>query len=439
MIDRSEIPIFIVDDDEELLTMVWNVLTHAGFKKLHKSRNANEALMALTLPDTDGSKTAVMRESGIAILDVVLPDIDGFELCKQIKERIPDNMVLMMSGFNIEDLNAKLIDSEADDFLTKPFGSPELVARIEMLAARMVKRSSRFASADPHERLIPAGNRIPHIGDYIDEYMILDSLGWGKNSVIYKVVKKGGNEIFAIKLLTKYSMEFKDVVKRFEQERRVMAQLDHPNIIKFYKTGTWDGCPYIVMECIRGINLEERLVTDGVPNTILALTAAHQIASGINAMHKLGIIHRDIKLKNIMFEPETASFKLTDFGIARFMEDAQGITCDGFIVGTPIYMAPEVFRGEKATIESDIYSYGVTMYHFISGSPPFSAKKNSEMYKKHLEEAPPPISTHNTAMSKELDDIIIGRCMAKLPEDRPHSLDEVLEALDRLGAPSEGA
>jgi len=434
MIDRSEIPICIVDDDEELLAMVWNVLTHAGFKKLSKASTAEDALLALSMPDSDGSKTAIMREKGIVLLDVMLPDADGFELCKRIKEGLPDNMVLMMSGFDIEDLNAKLVESEADDFLTKPFGSPELVARIEMLAARMTKRPSKQTSEGTFA--IPVGNRIPHIGDYIDDYMILDSLGWGKNSVIYKVVKKGGSEVSAIKLLTKYSMEFKDVVKRFEQERKVMSMLDNPNIIKFFGAGSWDGCPYLLMEFIRGINLEERLVTDGVPDAQLALSAAHQIASGVNAMHKLGVIHRDIKLKNIMFEPDSGLFKLTDFGIARFMEDSPGITCDGFIVGTPIYMAPEVFRGERATIESDIYSFGVTMYHFISGSPPFSAKRNSEMYKKHLESFPVPISKHNPALGKELDQIIIGRCMAKQPEDRPHSLDEVIEALDKLGASS---
>ena len=433
MIDRTEIPILVVDDDEELLTMILSVLNHAGFKKITKASTAKEALSSLALysdakPD---SKTVVLDDGGIIVLDVMLPDKSGFDLCKELKTGHPDDMVLMMSGFDIESLNEKLVESEADDFLTKPFSSPELVARIEMLVAKMKRKVPKQVAAAQDN--IPAGNRIPHIGDIIGSYIILDSLGWGKNSVIYKVVKRGGNEIYAIKLLTKYSMEFKDVVKRFEEERKVMTKLSHPNLIKFIEAGSWDGCPFIVMECVKGINLEERLVTDGMPSGELAIKAARQIGEALNAMHKTGVLHRDIKLKNIMFEPDSSTFMLTDFGIARFMDNDPGITCDGFIVGTPMYMAPEIFRGEQATIESDIYSYGATLYHFAAGAPPFSAKRNSDMYKKHLAEELRSISFVNKSIPKSFE-TLISKCMAKTPEKRPHSMLSILAELDKIEA-----
>ncbi len=430
MIDRTEVPILVVDDDEELLTMVINVLRHAGFKRISKAVCGEEALKALLIPDSplSDSKTAVLGEGGIVILDVMLPDKSGFELCKEIKAAHPDSMALMMSGFDIEGLNDKLIDSEADDFLTKPFSSPELVARIEMLAAKM-KRKERHAGA--HSEGISSGNRIPHIGDFIGQYMIIDSLGWGKNSVVYKTIRKGASDVTAIKLLTKYSMEFKDVVKRFEEERKVMSKVTHPNVIKFIETGAWDGCPYIVMECVKGGNLEERLVTNGIPDNALALSAAKQVAAGLNALHQTGILHRDVKLKNIMFEPEAGIFKLTDFGIARFMDHDPGITCDGFIVGTPMYMAPEIFRGENATVESDIYSFGASIYHFAAGAPPFSAKRNSDMYKKHLTEDPKSIRHLNPDISAGFEAIIL-KCLAKAPEDRPGSLEPLIEELEAL-------
>jgi serine/threonine-protein kinase len=364
------------------------------------------------------------------VLDVMLPDGSGFELCKKIKAEHPEKMVLMMSGFDIKDLNAKLIDSEADDFLTKPFSPMELVARIEMLGAKMRRKPRRAPGGEAstgHD-----DNRVPHVGDNIGDYAIIDSLGWGKNSVVYKVVKKGSSEIFAVKLLTKYSMEFKDVVQRFEAEREVMSSLPrHPNLIQLIESGSWNNCPYIVMEYLQGANLEERLVTEGPPSTKLAFEAASQIAEGLAAMHDAGVLHRDIKLKNIMFNPDSRSFKLTDFGIARFMERAPGITCDGFIVGTPMYMAPEIFRGELATPQSDIYSYGATLYHFAAGAPPFSAPRNSEMYKKHLSEQPKAPSSLNPAIPPKLDELIFN-CLAKTPEDRPASMRKVAETLASL-------
>lgn len=431
MIDRTEVPVLVVDDDEELLSMVLNVLRHAGFKRLERAVCGEEALRALSISDesVQDSRTALLGEAWIVVLDVMLPDKSGFDLCKEIKTSHPDSMALMISGFDIEGLNERLIESEADDFLTKPFGSPELVARIEMLAAKMKRRSSSHSGIEA----VGSGNRIPHIGDCIGQYVIVDSLGWGKNSVVYKTIKKGAGEVTAVKLLTKYSMEFKDVVKRFEEERKIMSKISHPNVIKFIETGAWDGCPFIVMECVKGCNLEERLVTNGVPDDALARAAATQVASGLGALHKLGVLHRDVKLKNIMFESDSGAFKLTDFGIARFMDRDPGITCDGFIVGTPMYMAPEIFRGERASLESDIYSYGAAMYHFSAGAPPFSAKRNSDMYKKHLQEAPKPVRAWNPAISESFERAIM-KCLAKQPEDRPKSLDQVVAELAEPGA-----
>jgi len=430
MVERNEFPILVVDDDESLLKMIMDVLRHAGFKRLAKAGGASEAMAVLASLDRPlhDTKTAVLNEPGIIVLDVMLPDRSGFEFCKELKDARPDSMVLMMSGFDIENLNSKLIDSEADDFLTKPFGAQELVARIDMLSAKMTRSKLRQAASKPQF----SGNRVPHIGDNIGDYMILDSLGWGRNSVIYKAIKHGGSDAVAIKLLTKYSMEFKEVVKRFEEERKVLERLSHPNIIKFIEAGSWDGCPFIVMEYIRGVNLEERLVADGLPSEQLALAAARQVASSISAMHKQGVIHRDIKLKNILFEPDNSCFKLSDFGIAKMMENAKDITCDGFIVGTPIYMAPEIFRGEAATVESDIYSYGATMYHFATGAPPFSAKRNSDMYQKHLAETPRPIQILNPQIPKAFDELICSQCMAKLPSNRPHSMEEIISALAEI-------
>lgn len=443
MLDRSEIPVFVIDDDRDLSTMIERALLGAGFKNVRVANTADDALKAISSPPENGAsdtKTIVSHENGVVILDVVLPDMSGFDLSKRIKELFPDNLVLMISGFDIEELNKRLIESEADDFLTKPFNPLELVARIGLLVERRSrKRPMPVAGAPPQAPAGTSSNRVPHIGDWIDDYLILDSLGWGKNSVIYKAVHKPDDSIFAIKMLTKYSMEFKDVVARFEQEMKVMSRLDHPNIIRFYKTGSWDACPYIVMEYMYGINLEEHLVAAGAPPPSAAISASLQIASGVEAMHSAGVLHRDIKLKNIMIEPDSSMVKLADFGIARIMDSSPGVTRDGFIIGTPMYMPPEIFRGECATVESDVYSYGVTAYHYVTGSPPFSSARNSELYKRHLNETPRPMRDFNPAIPAEFDSLIVGRCMAKRPEDRPASMSMVVEELDNIRTRMESA
>ena len=133
-----------------------------------------------------------------------------------------------------------------------------------------------------------------------------------------------------------------------------------------------------------------------------------------------------------MLEAGSEIVKLTDFGIALTAEEDAGITRDGFIVGTPIYMPPEIFRGENGTIKSDIYSFGVTFYHFAMGAPPFVAKTNVDLYKQHSEKIPEKISKNSKDLPEEIDNLIIKLCMAKKPADRPDSMPEVISELKKI-------
>jgi serine/threonine-protein kinase len=212
-----------------------------------------------------------------------------------------------------------------------------------------------------------------------------------------------------------------------------MARLDHPNVISFYKMGDYSGCPYILMDYVYGINLEEYLVTKGRPDTKTFFNILTQTASAIEAIHKAGVIHRDIKLKNIMLEVGKEIVKLTDFGIAMAVEEGSDITHDGYIVGTPIYMAPEMFQGSSATVKSDIYSFGITFYQFATASPPFVAKTNSDLYDQHKNTTPPEMRKKtDDDFPQELDDLIRKKCMAKKPADRPDSISEILSELRKI-------
>lgn len=418
--------VHIIDDDEAIVAIIKKALEMEGFTDVKVAATGEEALKELQIPSMEGTATVQLTDMKVIILDIMLPDVNGFDLCRKIKDSFSDTLVLLVSGFNIDDLHKKIIESDADDFLTKPFSPLELVARLDLL----IKKHNKYKNIPTNANTETRNNLVPHIGDAIDDYHIIDSLGWGKSSIIYKVVEKQTKKVFALKLLTRHAMEFKDVVERFEHEVHLMARLDHPNVISFYKMGDYSGCPYILMDYVYGINLEEFLVTKGRPDTKTFFKIMEQTASAIEAIHKAGVIHRDIKLKNIMLEVGKEIVKLTDFGIAMAVEEGSDITRDGFIVGTPIYMAPEMFQGSSATVKSDIYSFGVTFYQFATGSPPFVAKSNADLYDQHKSKLPLDLLEKTDGdFPIELNDLIKKHCMAKKPADRPDSMSEIISEL----------
>ena len=138
------------------------------------------------------------------------------------------------------------------------------------------------------------------------------------------------------------------------------------------------------------------------------------------------------KLKNILYDIRNGEAKLSDFGIAK-LPDGVSTTQDGFIVGTPIYLAPEIFLGEPATVQTDIYSYGATLYHLITGSPPFIAESSIELFKKHKFEKPPAVNTTRQDVPEEWNTLIVGKCLAKEPSARPGSMLEILDEIRRIG------
>lgn len=433
MPEVSNIPVYIVDDDENIVLIVRKALEMNGYMDIQVATCGRDAEALLRLPSGAHKEndTVQLAELKVVILDIMLPDGSGFELCRRIKDHFHDSLVMLISGFNIDDLHQKIMESDADDFLTKPFSPIELVARIDLLVKKYIRYSVAFKE-NPRPVQTVVGNSVPHIGDSIDDLQIIDSLGWGKSSIVYKVIDKTSKKVFAAKLLTRYALDMEEVVERFEHEVSIMARLVHPNIIRFYRMGNYDGCPYILMDYVYGINIEEYIITKGRPDLKTLLNVMEQTASAVSEIHEHGIIHRDIKPKNLMIELGTGNVKLTDFGIAVFETEDPSITRDGFIVGTPLYMAPELFSGSAATVASDVYSFGVTFYQFASGSPPFTAKTNTELFDMHKHDEPEPVSSYVKNIPHEFEALVIGRCMRKRPVDRPSSMKEVLLEIRKI-------
>jgi len=187
------------------------------------------------------------------------------------------------------------------------------------------------------------------------------------------------------------------------------------------------------MEFINGHTLESVLNSRHIIDFQTILDVATGVAKGLECVHNSSIIHRDVKLNNI-FLCDDGAVKLGDFGVAMQIGETR-ITQHGYAVGTPIYMSPEQFDGAGVSFVSDVYSYGATIYHFITGSPPFTADNVSELMYKHLHDTPKPLTTFRSDIPEGWDEFIVNGCLAKLPEDRIQSMSKVVDTITRLAPP----
>ena len=430
----GENSILLVDDDNYVCNLIERILKDSDFKNIQTASNGKAALEILGItPNLDKKNSGGID---IVILDVLLPDTNGFEICRQIRNSNMDIPVILISGYDIEEIQSRLIECKADDFLKKPFSPAELATRVRILLNRNRQRKDEYAITETAKIRMKTDHSVPFVGDDINGYIIIDSLGWGRNSLVYKVVKSKGRTVFSMKMLTKSASDKKELVERFKNEVEIISKIKHPNITEFIDKGQYNECPYLVMEFVDGVDLEEYMVTRGKIPIKSFTNMAFDLASAISELHRSHIYHRDIKLKNILYDIKTGKIKLSDFGIAKLPESLH-ITQDGFIVGTPIYLAPEIFMGEPASPQSDIYSYGATLYHLLTGSPPFVAETSIELFKKHRLEKPGSVESFRADVPAGWNNLIVEKCLAKDIINRPSSMNEVMFEINKIRAATE--
>jgi serine/threonine-protein kinase len=218
---------------------------------------------------------------------------------------------------------------------------------------------------------------------------------------------------------------------RFEREGRAVASLSHPNVCRLYDLGEADGRPFIVLEYLPGGSLEERLRPgEPLPDDQTARVVA-ELAAALAHAHAHGLVHRDVKPSNILFDDEGHA-KLADFGITRIL-DASTLTEAGTVVGTAAYISPEQARAEPVTTATDVYASGVILYRLLTGRLPFEAEAPLELALKHVNEQPVPISELRPDAPPQLERVATW-ALAKRPEDRPPDGAALMMALAQ-GAP----
>ncbi len=236
----------------------------------------------------------------------------------------------------------------------------------------------------------------------------------------------------ALKVLRSALASDETYVKRFQREAQAAAALVHANIVQIDQVGQTNGTYYIAQEYVQGLNLRQWTVRNGAPDLRLALAVMRQVVAALAKAAEHGIVHRDIKPENVLLT-RNGEIKVTDFGLARFQRAAESVdlTQVGITVGSPLYMSPEQIEGRPLDSRSDLYSFAVTCYQMLAGSPPFAGETPLSVALQHLNKQPEPLETHRPDLPAALCRAI-HKMLAKSPEHRFQTAQELLRELRRI-------
>ncbi len=259
-----------------------------------------------------------------------------------------------------------------------------------------------------------------------DRYEVLEKIGTGGMSDVYKAKDHKLNRLVAVKVLKQEFSENENFVSKFRVEAQSTAGLLHPNTVNVYDVGDEDGINYIVMELVDGITLKKYIEKKSRLSVKEAVSIAIQVAMGLEAAHNNGIIHRDIKPQNIMISRE-GKVKVTDFGIAKA---ATSNTITSNVMGSVHYTSPEQARGGYSDAKSDIYSLGITLFEMLTGRVPFNGDTTVAIAIKHIQEELPSPAEYNDEIPISVEKIVL-KCCQKSPDRRYQSAAELITDLKR--------
>ncbi|HEX5762145.1 MAG TPA: serine/threonine-protein kinase [Solirubrobacterales bacterium] len=256
-------------------------------------------------------------------------------------------------------------------------------------------------------------------GDEFAGYRIERTLGRGGMGILYLAVEPGLERRVALKLIAPEAAADPVFSRRFAEESRIAASIEHPNVVPIYAAGEEGGVPYIAMRFVSGPDLGKRLASEGRLAPPAAVRIVCQVASGLDAIHAAGLVHRDVKPANVLLSGATEQDHayITDFGVARNVATQSGLTQTGRFVGTLDYVAPEQVSGGQVDARADVYALGCLLFKLLTGEVPFARDTEAARLYAHLNDPPPAPSLLAPQVSMALDDVVV-RAMSKEPGDR---------------------
>ena len=262
----------------------------------------------------------------------------------------------------------------------------------------------------------------------LGDYVLLDKIAEGGMGAVYRGRKASGGPVVAIKVIPHETARNKLLMKRFEQEFRAAALIDHPNVVRAIDYSGAPPVPFLVMEYVPGHTLGELVEKKGRMGEADAIHVLAQVCDGLHAAHKQGLIHRDVKPDNVLVTADLTA-KLTDLGLVRDVESDDNLTRTGKGLGTPHYMAPEQFRNAKhVDVRSDVYSLGATLYMAVTGRVPFDKCSPLDCWLKKTRDDLPTAKSLVPGLSDRTD-FTIRRAMRANPAERQTSCREFMEDL----------
>jgi serine/threonine protein kinase/CheY-like chemotaxis protein len=372
---------------------------------------------------TQAIDRARSHDPDVMVVDVMMPGISGIELLRQVRKdpSLGTTPVLLLSALDEARDRVHGLNQGADDYLGKPFDIDELVARVDRLL-----RHARHVRA-VHEPAVEAPG--PRLGRYeIREVIARGAMG---------TVVRGWDPVLRRELALKTlhidngdaSRWGVDVVASLLEEAVHVAQINHPNIITVYDAATSAEGPFIAMELVNGMTLatllraRRRLPTG--PTVALGLA----IAEGLNAAHRRGIIHHDVKPANVLLGTGGA-IKLTDFGLAGALSSAAAAT--GMAYGTPGYISPEALRGQTLDVRSDLFGLGAVLYRCLTAWEAYRGRNLDEIVRATLHSSPAPPHRLESSVSEDLSALIMELLEPEV-ELRPATAGVVIARLRAMG------
>jgi len=293
---------------------------------------------------------------------------------------------------------------------------------------------ARFCPEDGVQLVVPGDGNDPHIGKVLlRQFEIREICGKGSMGTVYRAWQESMERDVAVKILRRDLLRDEKVVKRFHREARAAARLSHANIITVYLVGdTDDGLPFIVMEYVTGVSLDQACNEAGPMPAVRAIHIAQQIAAALTEAHSHHIVHRDLKPENILLSSRKNSpdlVKVLDFGIAKILyANDEPLTQTGAIFGTPHYVAPEQASGSDIDHRCDLYALGVILFRMLTGRLPFESESGMEVLIQHLREQPPHPRDLVPTIPQPLEAVVL-RCLEKDVERRFQSGEALNDAL----------
>jgi serine/threonine-protein kinase len=269
----------------------------------------------------------------------------------------------------------------------------------------------------------------------LGRYRLGSRIGGGGMAEVYEGEDTRTGRSVAVKIALPYLAGDPSFGARLRQEAQIVSHLDHPGIARLYDAGEENGRPFLVMEMVRGPNLRAVLERSGPMPLGRTLDIVTEVLSALQYSHERGVLHRDVKLENVLLTPEGRA-KLVDFGIARAGAESS-VTAPGLVVGSPHYLAPERLTGSPASASSEVYSVGVLLFRMLTGRLPFEGDTPSVVHARQVLWHPKSVAELRPGLPAWVDGIV-GRALAPDPDRRFRSAEEMRREIGRLGAVVEG-